>query len=269
MTPHIQRWITGAIAVPVVFAIIYFGSDTLFAVLMITAILIAGTEYNHMVFQEGFSWEKREVLFSAAFLPSAAYLGGESLLLASFAAAVMIIFLLFLGNIKNNPMITIIPISKVFFALAYLPLMLSYFIFIRQWENGILWIFFILILTVSGDIAAFYFGRTLGKHKLYPLVSPGKTVEGAIGSFTGSILACIIYSMFVLPALPLIHVLILAIVGSCFGQLGDLCESAIKRSAGIKDSGNILPGHGGILDRLDSLIFLAPFVYYYRMYLIS
>jgi len=269
MTPHIQRWITGAIAVPVVFAIIYFGSDILFALMMITAILIAGNEYNQLAFQEGFSREKREVLFGAVFIPVAAYLGSESLLLASFVVAVMIIFLLFLENIKNNPKITIIPVSKVFFALAYLPLMLSYFIFIRQWENGVLWIFFILILTVSGDISAFYFGRTLGKHKFYPLVSPGKTVEGAIGSFTGSILACIIYSMFVLPALPLIHVLILAIVGSCFGQLGDLCESAIKRSAGIKDSGNILPGHGGILDRLDSLIFLAPFVYYYRIYLIS
>jgi len=268
MTPHVQRWVTGATVGPIVLAIIYFGTEVLFAALVIAAVLMACIEYNRMAFGKEFSWEKGTVLFSAAMIPAAAFLGGECLLVASFTALAAIIFLIFLWNIRKMKQITIIPISKVFFALVYLPLMVSHFLFIRQWENGILWIFFIFILTVCGDIAAFYFGRTLGRHKLYPQVSPAKTVEGAIGSFTGSVLACVLYSMFVLPSLPLIHALILASVGSCFAQLGDLCESAIKRSAGIKDSGNILPGHGGMMDRLDSLIFLAPFVYYYRIYLI-
>jgi len=267
MTPHVQRWITGIIAVPVIFAITYFGSGLLFSVAMTAAVLLAGSEYNHMTFGEEFSWEKGEVLFGAGFLPLAAYLGGETLLLAAFSSAVMIIFLLSLLRVKNGG-ITTLPVSRVFFALAYLPLMLSYFILIRQWGEGILWIFFILILTISGDTAAFYFGRTFGRHKLYPLVSPGKTVEGAIGSFAGSVLACILYQTFVLTSLPLLHALILAMIGSCISQLGDLCESMIKRAAGVKDSGNIIPGHGGMMDRLDCLIFLAPFVYYYRMYLI-
>lgn len=267
MTPHVQRWVTGLIAVPFLFAVIYFGSETLFALVVGAAILAACAEYNFMAFGKGFSWEKGAVMFSGAFLPSAALLGGESLLMAAFTATIMIFFLIFLGSIHEGK-ITVIPVSRVFFAIVYIPLMLSYFILIRQWENGVLWIFFILILTASGDISAFYFGRTLGKHKFYPLVSPGKTVEGAIGSFAASILACILYKTCVLPSLPLFHVLILACVGSCFGQLGDLCESAIKRSAGVKDSGTIFPGHGGILDRLDSLIFLAPFVYYYRIFLI-
>jgi phosphatidate cytidylyltransferase len=268
MTPHVQRWITSIIAVPIVFAIIYFGSESLFSALVVIAILTAVSEYNRLTFREEFSWEKKEVIFVSLLLPLAAYLGGEPLLLAAFTTAILIVSVAFLLRIKT-PEISIIPISKVFFALAYLPLLLSHFILIRHWENGVFWIFFVLILNVSGDVAAFYSGRLLGRHKLYPLVSPAKTVEGAIGSVTGSLLACIIYQMLVLPTVPIIHVVILAAVGSCFGQLGDLYESAIKRAAGVKDSGSILPGHGGILDRLDALIFLAPFVYYYRVYMIQ
>jgi len=267
MTPHVQRWITGTIAVPVVFAVTYFASTALFSAVMVAIILVAGSEYNALAFGKGFSWEKGELLCTAALLPLAACLGGEKLLLAALASAFLIIFLLSLLRVKSDE-ITLVPVSKVLFGLAYLPLMLSYFILLRQTENGVLWIFFILILPISGDTAAFYFGRTLGRHKLYPLISPGKTVEGALGSLAGSLLTIMLYSTFVMPSLPLLHALILALVGNCISQLGDLFESMIKRAAGVKDSGKIMPGHGGILDRLDCLILLAPFVYYYRTLLI-
>ena len=110
----------------------------------------------------------------------------------------------------------------------------------------------------SGDIAAYYIGRTMGKRKLLPQVSPGKTVEGTIGLIAGSIAGCLAFRQFFFPLLPVVHTVILGLVGSIIGQLGDLGESALKRVAGVKESGALLPGHGGILDRMDSMLFAAP-----------
>jgi phosphatidate cytidylyltransferase len=99
-------------------------------------------------------------------------------------------------------------------------------------------------------------------------VSPGKTVEGTIGLVVGSIAGCVLFATLFLPGVEAAHAVVLGFVGSIVGQLGDLSESVLKRSAGVKDSGTLLPGHGGILDRLDCLLFIAPFVYYYRVLII-
>jgi len=151
----------------------------------------------------------------------------------------------------------------------YIPFLMSYFISLRMMEKGVLWVLFVLVLAFAGDITALYAGKTFGKHKLIPLISPGKTVEGVIGLVLGSTGACLIFSYYLLSQVSLIHIAILAFVGSIIGQLGDICESAIKRNYGFKDASSLLPGHGGILDRLDCLIFIAPFVYYYRIFVIE
>jgi phosphatidate cytidylyltransferase len=136
-------------------------------------------------------------------------------------------------------------------------------------DKGKEWIFFVLFLAFIGDIVALYVGKYFGKHKLAPLVSPGKTVEGLAGLVLGSTMACLIFSYYFLPEIPLAQIAMLAFAGSIIGQLGDICESAIKRHYGLKDASSLLPGHGGILDRLDCLIFIAPFVYYYRIFVIG
>jgi phosphatidate cytidylyltransferase len=158
-----------------------------------------------------------------------------------------------------------IHVGGVILGILYIPLLMSHFILIRQTPSGSLWIFFILVLAFTGDIAAYYVGRALGKRKVLPEVSPGKTIEGTVGLVAGSIVGCLLFRQFFFPFVPLVHVVILGLVGSVIGQLGDLSESALKRSAGVKDSGTLLPGHGGILDRLDCLMFITPFVYYYRV----
>ena len=112
-------------------------------------------------------------------------------------------------------------------------------------------------------------GKYFGKHKLAPFVSPGKTVEGLAGLVFGSTVVCLVFAYCFLPEIPLTQIAIIAFVGSIIGQLGDLCESAIKRTYGLKDAGSLLPGHGGILDRLDCLLFIVPFVYYYRIFVIK
>jgi len=123
------------------------------------------------------------------------------------------------------------------------------------------WAMFALLLTWTGDIAALYVGKAFGRHKLAPLVSPGKTWEGSAGSVAGAVLAGSIYAHYLIPSASLLLVLFLAAAGSIAGQLGDLCESALKRGAGVKDSGTMLPGHGGWLDRIDASLFSAPTVY--------
>jgi phosphatidate cytidylyltransferase len=123
------------------------------------------------------------------------------------------------------------------------------------------WLLFAMVLSWAGDTAALYVGRPWGKHKMAPRVSPAKSWEGAAGSVAGGMLVGGIYAHYLIPQVPLGEALALAAAGNIAGQLGDLCESALKRGAGVKDSGTLLPGHGGWLDRLDSSLFSVPVVY--------
>lgn len=122
-------------------------------------------------------------------------------------------------------------------------------------------LFFALALNWVGDSAAYYVGRRFGKHKLAPVVSPGKSWEGAGASVIGAILFGVIYLGHFVRQIPWWQVILIAAIASVAGQLGDLAESALKRGAGVKDSGNLLPGHGGVLDRVDSSLFALPVVY--------
>lgn len=128
--------------------------------------------------------------------------------------------------------------------------------------HGPYWLFFALSVSWVGDMAAYYTGRMLGRHKLAPNISPSKTWEGSIGSAAVSLLYAYFYFKYLLAPVPLPWVLGIAAAANIAGQAGDLCESAIKRGAGVKDSGTMLPGHGGWLDRIDSNLFAMPVVYY-------
>jgi phosphatidate cytidylyltransferase len=125
------------------------------------------------------------------------------------------------------------------------------------------WLLFAMALSWVGDIAAYYIGRSLGRHRLAPRVSPKKSWEGSAASVAASVLFGWLFLRWTLPQVPVWHAIPLAAAGNVAGQLGDLVESAIKRGAGVKDSGTILPGHGGFLDRVDSTLFALPVVYLY------
>jgi phosphatidate cytidylyltransferase len=123
------------------------------------------------------------------------------------------------------------------------------------------WLFLALALNWAGDSVAYYAGRALGRHRLAPVVSPKKTWEGAAGAVAGSVAFGLLYMGYFVPSVTAWKVIVVAMLGNIAGQLGDLAESAIKRGAGVKDSGSLLPGHGGVLDRLDSSLFAVPVVY--------
>lgn len=149
------------------------------------------------------------------------------------------------------------------FGVLYLGLTLSTLSMTRLLPQGEWLIFFLLLVTWTSDTGAYYVGTLYGRHRLAPTISPKKTVEGLVGGLFGAILVAYAARWWFLPELSSLDCLILATLLTITGLWGDLTESAMKRSVGMKDSGGILPGHGGMLDRLDSLLFTAPVFYYY------
>ena len=129
------------------------------------------------------------------------------------------------------------------------------------------YVIIILFCVVLSDTMCYYVGCRFGKHKLSAVISPNKTIEGAIGGGLACILFCIVFGTII--QIPWYHTIALGIIIAAFAQIGDLCESMIKRDAGVKDSSNILPGHGGFLDRCDSYILTFPDVYYYVYFFIE
>jgi phosphatidate cytidylyltransferase len=267
MTSHMKRWITGITAIPILFGIIAYGGEDAFAVMIVFVSLAGMHEYNRMAFAPGLFLEEMETMLIALFILLTAFYANLPLLVAVLTFAVMTVLILNLLRIRKQGLDMMLA-GRVILGILYIPLLMAHFILIRRTPSGVLWIFFILVLAFAGDTAAYYIGRRFGKRKLLPEVSPGKTVEGTIGLVAGSIAGCLLFKLFLFPMLPVAHAVVLGLVGSVVGQLGDLSESALKRAAGVKDSGTMLPGHGGILDRLDCLMFITPFVYYYQGYMI-
>jgi phosphatidate cytidylyltransferase len=145
----------------------------------------------------------------------------------------------------------------------YVPVLMSVLPLLKR-AGEAEWLTVTLCMAFFSDTVAYFVGRAIGRHRLYPAVSPGKTWEGGFGGIAGSCLATVgVGSMWLLPGLPVAHAIGLGIVASVCGQTGDLVESMLKRTFGVKDSGKLLPGHGGMLDRIDALLFVAPVAYYY------
>ncbi len=147
--------------------------------------------------------------------------------------------------------------------LVYVPMLIAHLPMLKMGGKPY-WLIVALCTAFFADTVAYFFGRAFGKHKLYPAVSPKKTIEGSIGGFIGSVLATLgVGTFWTIPELAVGHAIVLGVLASFVGQAGDLVESMVKRTYGVKDSGAILPGHGGMLDRIDALLFVAPIVYYF------
>jgi phosphatidate cytidylyltransferase len=167
-------------------------------------------------------------------------------------------------------------LSSFLFGLIYVALFFSFLILIREFPHkygleyrmGGLWIIFLFLCTWCSDILSYFIGTPFGKHKILPQVSPNKSWEGSFGGISGALLAAFISKSIFFNEVSLFHLLSLAVLISIFGQIGDFVESSFKRQVSLKDSSSIIPGHGGILDRFDSLLFSAPLVYFYLRFIL-
>lgn len=173
-----------------------------------------------------------------------------------------LIVMLLIGLVFKKD-VTIIDISTTLLGVVYIPFLIQHIIYL----DGYIYIWLVFITAWGTDTCAYIFGSLFGKNKLCPKISPNKTIEGSIGGIFGCTLLTVGFSKYFILS-PLWKLVLLAILGGIVAQVGDLSASQIKRITGIKDFGFIMPGHGGILDRFDSILFTAPFVYYFINYFI-
>jgi len=302
----VKRVLTAVILIPLVILALFKAPLWLFTLLVLGVALLAAREYLDIAAATGFKpFRALGYLFllclfvaCGAFITTVA--GSQvpiSVLAASSMAAALALvavlaspFVFMIRGLRREPLSAALGDSSVsFFLMPYVGFTLFGLPILRSYENGAIFILFVMLIVWTGDTAAFYLGRALGRHRLAPRVSPGKSWEGSIASAIGAVVVAILLFRFLTPiwrGLHSIHlasvpgysyymhslgnvrpdfprapwwaVAVFALCVNVAAQFGDLVESALKRGAGMKDSGTLLPGHGGVLDRIDALLFAVP-----------
>ncbi|MFK5926462.1 MAG: phosphatidate cytidylyltransferase [Desulfuromusa sp.] len=256
---------TAIIALPLLILLLGCASPAVFSGFLTLVLFLSLIEFNRM----GLGSEHRleqwlAAIIGAAVIPVLFY-ENIALIFPLVTGAMLVFSLLFLFRL---PLITEVHhrLGWIVLGLVYLPFLLGHLMLLRLLTDGRQWIFMTLIVIMSCDTCAYFVGSKIGKRKLYPAVSPNKSIEGALGGVVGSIFAIMIAKFTFLPIIGVFDAVLVGILLGVMGQLGDLFESLLKRACQVKDSGNMIPGHGGMLDRLDSLLFAFPVVYYIARY---
>lgn len=255
-----KRIVTGLIIIFLWIALLFKAPLLLFAAIITVLAIMALKEYFAMIFPEPDS--SVPVLIGLGALPLlAAFTGDIATTAAATVGACLCMFAITLRRYAGIKA-PLEYLSRSTFGFIYVSLFCAHIILLRAHPKGAEWLLLLSAITAGSDTGAYYAGTLLGKNKLCPSISPGKTVEGFVGGLLTGVLAAVALGLFVLPEVSALRLGLLAIPLTCIGVAGDLTESILKRAAGVKDSGNILPGHGGILDRIDSLILTAPVLFY-------
>ncbi len=271
-----QRVLTSLWFVPLLVIVAWFGGEPGFTALMVTFGILAALEFYRMVAGAktppltyfGVIWtaffilspnSELQALLEAHFNPDLL----TPLVLTS--AVVLSLIGLLVRRQKEGAFASWV---WTIAGILYIGWLLSHLVALRGLDDGRNWVFFVLFVTWVSDTTAFFIGRKFGQRKLASNISPGKTWEGTIGGICGAILMSILFFTPTPFQLPLAYwqAILLSVLTSILGQVGDLIESLLKRNMGVKDSGKLMPGHGGILDRIDSLIFAGIVVYYYAIW---
>jgi phosphatidate cytidylyltransferase len=268
---HWKRWITALVLVPPLVLLILKGGSTLFTV----AICVAGTlclwEYYRIAFH-GHTPEV-PIIFHAW-----GYLCGILILMVADRGQAMAVVMALALNLTGTAVISIFRFQsnsdaplvavKQVFGVLYISLFLSFLILLRNSADGPLWVLFLLWVVAWGDTGALYTGTLWGRHKLCPAVSPKKTIEGAVGGLAANLIFAWFFKIAFFNSMTGLTCTVFALCVGVLGQLGDLFESEFKRAAGVKDSSNLLPGHGGFLDRLDALLLAAPAAFFLKEFIL-
>jgi phosphatidate cytidylyltransferase len=259
-----RRVYSALVFVPCFYLLLQFLPPFVFFVLVGIGIVLAQYEYYRLHFPSRWSSGMAMGLLLGILVTAAFAVPGR---VSAYALGTLIIVAVLLHQIvAGRDIKSALQDSAVLaFGVFYIAWLLSHLISIRQFPDGTFLIFFLFLVTWSNDIAAYYSGTFWGRHPMAPVISPKKTWEGALGGLVGSIAVAFACRAWFLPSLSAADALWLGLLLGIAAPLGDLCESVMKRSAGVKDSGMLIPGHGGILDRIDSLIFTTPAFYYYLL----
>jgi phosphatidate cytidylyltransferase len=261
------RIISALILLPLVVLLVYLGGLYSVVLMGLAAAACAG-EYYAITLKKlsPAAWVGMAMAGLLPFLPLS---NGESTGQGAFWVVAFFLFFAFTYHLLRGPLQEApVMVSHLVTGLIYGSVGLTALSALRlRPEEGLGWVIAALVITWANDTSAYFAGRFLGRHKLYPEVSPNKTWEGFFGGMVGSVVGMFIARGFFFPMFTVTDSLVLGILGGILGPLGDLVESMLKRAYGVKDSGRIIPGHGGVLDRIDALLFNAPLVFVYVQFI--
>lgn len=260
-----KRVLTAAGLIPIVLALVFWAPAWLFLIGLAPVVYLSLWEYLELVGRIGPSPTRLPVYGLGLLLLALGLFFPGQLLPGLLGSGIL---LLTAESLQRPVLAEILPTSAAgVLGLVYISLPLSLALILHEHEKGTWILLYLLLLVWTGDIAAYFVGKAIGRHKLAPAISPGKTVEGTAGSLLAT--AGVGFWLFRLwfPEFGVVHAIILPITVNVLAQAGDLAESALKRGAGVKDSSSLLPGHGGVLDRIDSLLFAIPAIWYYWSWL--
>jgi phosphatidate cytidylyltransferase len=259
---------TGVLVAPPLVALIALGPPLILSLMVFLATLLGLREFYCLTLPQSNSVVRMTGVGLGLFLSVAISYGNPQIAYPFFVFLLLVLFLVFMGT-SENLLLSTSGVGIMFLGMFYIGFLLSHVSLLRQLADGTLWVLFLVVTIWAGDVFAFLCGSLFGRHKLYPKISPNKTYEGLVGAIFGSSLVAFIFASLFLPRLEKGFSLLLGVSMGILGQFGDFTESMLKRSARVKDSGSFIPGHGGMLDRLDSFLFSAPFLYYSLLYLLK
>lgn len=257
-----QRIITGLIGAIVFLPLLYLGGVP-YTLLLFAMALVGYDEFLKMLGigrTESIAW-MGYIFLSLMLIPQLGWLpqmAHSNLLQMSWLALFLLLSLSVFSKNKHHYS----KVSSVWAAVFYIAFGFYYIMETRLIEDGLIWTLLILLSTWASDSGAYFSGRWMGRNKLWPAISPNKTIEGSVGGILSSAAVSIAFAIFFPEVLTIVQALFLGVAISVVGQLGDLIQSAYKRHYGVKDSGQLFPGHGGILDRTDSWLIVFPFLHF-------
>ena len=261
-----QRIITSLIGLPILVLVIWFGNLP-FALTLVLMSIIGIMEFYHMANNLKIQPSRYFGIFTSVLLIVANYFQDANIIKTSvitLATAISLVWLIFRSPREQ----AFTNWSWTMAGILYIGWTLGYWINLRNLDMGKEWAYWIILTIMASDIFAYLIGSIWGKHRLAPTISPKKSWEGACGGFLASIIIAIILGILFSLPLTYLHMILLAIIINISAQLGDLVESLLKRNTGVKDSGKLLPGHGGLLDRIDSYILTGAIAYLYISYFV-
>lgn len=273
-----KRILTAIIGLPILLYTVWSQSPYFFAALTAIAAILALIEFYGLASKVGGKPQAGAGCFFALTVLASFLFNAPQFAIAALISLSLVSLAIALRR-SDDLKDSLTSVSSTTFGVLYVALLPGCLIGVRMLPDTVthmtaphlasklLTMFFAVVMMT--DTGAFYVGRSFGRHKLAPRISPGKTIEGAIGGFATAMITGVLCKLIFFHEIPITHAIALGATIGVVGQVGDLAESMLKRGAGVKDSGNLLPGHGGMLDRIDSILFCAPLLYCYSRLLAS
>jgi len=256
----------GVLIVPPLILLIVLGPSFTLSLMVLVATFLGLVEFHRLALPDSAKIE-RAVGIGLGVLLSILLAFGNAKMVAPLLVLILLVLSVLFMRTSQNLTTAVTHIAASLFGTLYVGFLISHVSLIQNLNHGKTWVLFLIVTVWGDDIFAFSCGSLFGKHKLYPKISPKKTYEGLAGGVLGSMLIASVFSFLFLPHVAFGTCIFLALGIGVLGQVGDFTESMLKRSARVKDSGDLIPGHGGMLDRLDSFLFSSPFLYYSLLYL--